>query len=36
VFPWSPADHPELAERTLAQMNLEHDLAERGPLSGLL
>ncbi len=36
VFPWNPADHPELAERALAQLELERELTERGPLGGLL
>ena len=29
VFPWNPADHPELAERTLAAQVVEQELEDR-------
>lgn len=32
VFPWNPAEHPDLAQRTAAQLDLQRTLDENGGL----
>ena len=32
VWPWHPAEHPDMAEQSIAQFELEQRLAEDGPL----